>query len=121
MSTSCRIGIENNDGTVTSIYCHHDGYPSYVGQVLKEHYSNEEKLRELISYGDTSAIESTLTDSKSKSYAMHGEDLSIMESDLTKFISTIGEYGYLFRNGKWFIDYGEGLVELTDEIIKNNY
>lgn len=120
MSTHCRIGIENKDGTVTSVYCHHDGYPSYAGKVLKENYANEEKLRELISYGDTSSIESSLAESKSESYAMHGEDLSIMESDLEKFLGNRNEYGYLFRNGIWFVDYGKGLVELTDEIIKNN-
>lgn len=120
MSTRCRIGIENADGSVTSIYCHHDGYPSYTGKVLKEHYANEEKLRELISYGDTSGIESSLIESKSLSYVMNGEDLSIMESDLNEFLKNKEEYGYLFRNGVWFVDHREGLVELTNEIIEND-
>ena len=120
MSTRCRIGIENKDGSVTSIYCHHDGYPSYTGKTLKENYSDETKLRELISYGDTSGIESSLIESKPLSYAMRGEDLSIMESNLDKFLANRQEYGYLLRNGKWFVDYGKGLEELTDEIIENN-
>ena len=120
MSTRCRIGIENKDGTITSIYCHYDGYPSYTGKILKENYSDEKILRELISYGDTSVIEPTLKLSKSTSYAEYGEDASIMESDLKKFIENKQEYGYLFRNGKWFVDYGKGLEELTDEIIENS-
>jgi len=56
MSTRCRIGIQNNDGTITSIYCHHDGYPSGVGEVLLNNYKTEEKIRELLKLGDLSSI-----------------------------------------------------------------
>jgi len=35
MATRSRIAIENQDGTVTSIYCHFDGYLSGVGKLLK--------------------------------------------------------------------------------------
>ena len=48
MSTRCRIGIENKDGTITSIYCHHDGYLEGVGEILVNHYKNEEKIRKLM-------------------------------------------------------------------------
>lgn len=120
MSTHCRIGIENDDGSVTSIYCHHDGYPSHTGKILKENYSDEKTLRELISYGDTSGIEPTLILSLKESYATHGEDLSIMQSDLAMFIRNIEEYGYLFRNGTWYVDRGEGFEELTEDIIEND-
>ena len=34
MSTRSRVGIKNEDGTITSVYVHHDGYPSGVGDVL---------------------------------------------------------------------------------------
>jgi hypothetical protein len=56
MSTRCRIGIQNNDGTITSIYCHHDGYPSGVGDVLINCYTTEEKIRKLLELGDMSSI-----------------------------------------------------------------
>lgn len=56
MSTRSRIGIIEADGTVTSIYCHNDGYPSYNGRVLFQHYKNEEKIRDLISLGNISSL-----------------------------------------------------------------
>lgn len=56
MSTRSSIAILNHDGTVTSIYCHSDGYPSYNGKILLEHYTTEEKVRELLAYGDMSIL-----------------------------------------------------------------
>ena len=57
MSTRCLIGILNKDGTVESIYCHHDGYlTGGVGEMLYMHYNTEEKVRELLKQGDMSAL-----------------------------------------------------------------
>ena len=60
MATRSRIAIENQDGTVTSIYCHFDGYLDGVGKKLFEHYDRE-KTEKLIELGDISVLgESTL-------------------------------------------------------------
>lgn len=56
MSTNARIGIENENGTVTSIYSHFDGYPSHHAPILIEHYAEPAKLRELIEVGDLSVL-----------------------------------------------------------------
>lgn len=56
MSTRSFIGILNKDNTIEYIYCHSDGYLDYVGRMLLMHYSNESKLRELLSNGDMSSI-----------------------------------------------------------------
>jgi len=56
MSTRSRIGIRNQNGSITSIYCHHDGYPDGVGEVLLNNYKTEEKIRQLLSLGDLSSI-----------------------------------------------------------------
>ena len=56
MSTRSRIGMEMPNGEVRSIYCHYDGYPSGVGAMLKEHYTNPEKLESLIALGDISIL-----------------------------------------------------------------
>jgi len=56
MSTRCNIGILENNGTVTYIYCHHGGEPNDVGRLLLKHYNTEEKLRELISLGAISTL-----------------------------------------------------------------
>lgn len=56
MSTRARIGIENDDGTVTSVYTHFDGYPTHHAPILTESYSEPEKLRELLALGDMSIL-----------------------------------------------------------------
>ena len=60
MSTRSNIGILNQDGTVDYIYCHFDGYLDHNGTILNENYNTEEKVRELISLGDMSALAETI-------------------------------------------------------------
>jgi hypothetical protein len=74
MSTRSRIAIENQDGTVTSVYCHFDGYVKGVGKTLFENY-NREKTEQLVALGDLSQLyEST---ESSVAYARdRGEDLN---------------------------------------------
>lgn len=56
MGTRSEIGILNKDGTVTSIYCHWDGYPEYNGAILSKYYTHEKIVRELIKNGDLSSL-----------------------------------------------------------------
>ena len=35
MATRSRIGIELNDGSILSAYHHWDGYPQWLGRILK--------------------------------------------------------------------------------------
>ena len=57
MSTKSRIGIINEGEVVAdTVYCHWDGYPKYVGRILKLYYTSPKKIKELISGGDLSSI-----------------------------------------------------------------
>ncbi len=56
MATRSRIGIENEDGTVSSIYCHWDGYPENNGKILIDHYTDRNKINDLISLGAISSL-----------------------------------------------------------------
>ena len=56
MATRSHIGKRNLDGTVDYIYCHWDGYPSYNGVILKDHYTTMDKVNELIELGDLSSL-----------------------------------------------------------------
>jgi hypothetical protein len=56
MGTRSTIALEYADGTVEQVYCHWDGYLEHNGAILKEHYSNPFKLRELIDLGDLSSL-----------------------------------------------------------------
>ena len=52
MSTNARIGIKLEDGTILSAYHHWDGYPEWLGVILKQEYNTKEKVRELIDGGN---------------------------------------------------------------------
>lgn len=56
MSTNSAIGKMNEDGTVTSIYCHYDGYVRGVGKILKEHYHARSKIDQLLQLGSLSIL-----------------------------------------------------------------
>ena len=77
MSTRSNIGVLNNDGTVTAIYCHWDGYVEHNGQILSEHYQEVEKVKELISGGDLSSLRPKIKPTGEHSFENPQEDVCI--------------------------------------------
>lgn len=120
MATRSRIAIENQDGTVKSIYCHWDGYLSGVGKTLFNHY-DKEKLEKLIELGDISALEDSLE--YTIAYARdRGEDLNFKEfpnvEDLFDYGFESGiEYIYCLTNsGIWLVnELGSSHVAILQE------
>ena len=55
MSTRSSIAIKTADG-IKSIYCHWDGYVDHNGRILKEFYSDDAKLDQLMELGDLSSL-----------------------------------------------------------------
>lgn len=62
MGTRSTIAIQNEDGTVTGIYVHWDGYLSHNGRILNENYTDEDSVRALIGLGDLSSLGETIGD-----------------------------------------------------------
>jgi hypothetical protein len=56
MATRSYIGVRNLDSSVDYIYCHFDGYPEHNGAILTEHYSNINRVNELLNLGDLSVL-----------------------------------------------------------------
>ena len=56
MATRSYIGVRNTDSSVDYIYCHFDGYPEHNGQILTEHYTNINRVNELLQLGDLSVL-----------------------------------------------------------------
>jgi hypothetical protein len=120
MATRSRIAIEDQDGTVRSIYCHWDGYPEYNGVVLKENYQTQEKVEELIALGSISSLKPLVAPPEGATHtfdnpledvtvAYHrdrGEELSIkVHGKVQEFAnSDIEQYGYVFTAaGEWLL------------------
>jgi len=57
MSTSSNIAYYDTETSlIHCVYCHSDGYPSWNGKILLENYNDDDKIKELISFGDMSSL-----------------------------------------------------------------
>jgi hypothetical protein len=56
MATRSTIAVEHQDGTVTQVYCHWDGYLDHNGKLLQKHYNNAELAKKLVSLGSISLL-----------------------------------------------------------------
>ena len=139
MSTRSYIGIstiEDGINYVKYVYCHFDGYTvNGVGQMLFEHYKDEEKVKKLISLGDISFLEKNIEPSSSKhSFNTPEKDVTVFYHrdrgdvgseawktyDFQYYPNRMIEYVYLFENGEWYsIGYDEKHKTPTKILIKD--
>jgi hypothetical protein len=125
MATRSTIAKLNPDGTITSIYCHWDGYPDGVGATLAEHYTDPAKIEALLALGDLSVLDAEIGDSNDFANRIEGVCLfygrdrgetgtyAIPHMDIDGWLGVWKdsgcEYGYLWAEGKWHtFDVGTG-------------
>ena len=60
MSTPSFIGVLCKEGIIKFVYCHSDGYPSYLGKMLLEHYNTPELATALVDLGSLSMVRERL-------------------------------------------------------------
>lgn len=113
MATRSRIGIELSDGSVLSAYHHWDGFPEWLGRILKTHYNSKELASELIDGGDMSVCwtnerwSNDLLDRDRQEYgpnyySYRGEDCPPRhDANVVEYLKDGEEYAYLFRDGEW--------------------
>ena len=86
MATRSTVAIENNDGTVSQVYCHWDGYLEGVGKTLLEHYNTREAVEKLLASGSISSLGEYVSDDE-KSFDKKHDD----EDDYTVYYTYRGE------------------------------
>jgi hypothetical protein len=109
MSTRCLIALQLDDNNVKYIYCHHDGYPKHMLNILNNHYNTNEKIEELFSLGDLSSIDTT-----TQTCCAYHRDMNEDWNTTRPFIVPIKyyyydildsdtdvQYLYLFNNNEW--------------------
>ena len=108
MATRSRIAIENQDGSVTSVYCHWDGHIETNGVILNNNYNTKDKVEALIELGNLSSLDETLE--TTVAYARdRGEDshqaiYSNVEELFEDGFGDIVEYVYCFtKDGIWLV------------------
>ena len=140
MSTNSRIGIENEDGSINSVYCHWDGYLAGVGYTLLMNYSDRISLETLIRMGNVSSLGENLYPQGAHTFkspeegvtVFYGRDRGEIGQDyeispsLVEFVAEVGEggidvmsgeeFGYVLRrDGTWTI-----VDRYADKVIEEN-
>ena len=103
MSTRSRIGLELANDAVLSVYHHYDGYPQWLGVILRQKFNTREKVAELLDGGDISCIDSDTDWNREKVenhvqyYNDRGEDTEPrLDLSLEDYLENGEEYAYVF-------------------------
>ena len=125
-----------DDNGVKAIYNHSDGYLEHAGIILNEHYNTEEKVDELLSYGDVSIIRENIgvkldfndymAFAKNKQCKFYMRDRGEKnkhatqlknESELIEFSNNCDvEFIYMFAYGHWYVYDICQFIELEEQL-----
>ena len=86
MATRGTISIENEDGSIETVYSHWDNYLSSNGNLLQKFYNDRESVKKLISGGGISSLGEYVSDTPQ---SFNRDSLS--QHDYTVFYSYRGE------------------------------
>jgi hypothetical protein len=128
MGTRSRIAVMHGD-VVKSVYCHWDGYLSWNGKLLQEHYTSA-KANQLVALGDLSSLKPEIGEAHPFGY--HGTEISAEDYEkqfgdmctfygrdrgetgtewkvshsFAEFLEQVenccGEYYYIMKDGVWY-------------------
>jgi hypothetical protein len=128
MGTRSRIAVMHGD-VVKSVYCHWDGYLSWNGKLLQEHYDST-KANQLVALGDLSSLRAEIGEKHAFSrleVPMDDEAYDKLYGNMTTFYgrdrgetgtewkvahsfaefleqvdNCCGEYYYIMKDGVWY-------------------
>lgn len=110
MATRSRIAVELEGGKVISVYCHHDGYISGVGEQLMKKFPNgtdSSEVEEYIKEGDRSSVDLSYKEWRNEKCPPQRR-----ASVPLFFGGDIEEYGYLYTaEGEWLVKKAGSQVE----------
>ena len=119
MGTRSTISMANDDGTVTSIYCHWDGYISHHGPILLKHYSTKAKVKSLMKLHSLSILgefigkrhdfDQRFPTTKPRPCTSHVRDRGDLAHAYFGLLKDVDfqEFNYLFRGSKWQVMYSD--------------
>ena len=121
MATRSTIAIQHPNGTISKIYCHWDGYPTYNGRILAVYFTEYLKAKELLSHGSLSVLRPNINptvaghtfDTPQQGVCVYyGRDRGETETMAQSFLSLdqyiqesdFEEYNYILVNGVWYVN-----------------
>jgi len=130
VSTNSSITVKQGK-IYKNIYCHWDGYPSYNGKMLLQHYNSQEGADSLVDNGNISTLKESVACPEGHSFetpadkhtVFYGRDrgeenqeAKVFDNFKEAIISNSQEYDYYWDGEKWWVDN----KILTQEIINND-
>lgn len=119
MATRSTISVVREDGSVSQVYCHWDGYLEHNGVILQKHYKDFESVKELIDNGDLSSLGTRVNPRSIHTFDSPEESVCVFYHrdrnedgtearhfvDMNDFYKNFQneEYNYLFRDGTWYV------------------
>lgn len=123
MATRGTIAIERDDGTIAQVYSHWDNYLSENGRILFVHYSDPEKIEQLIANGDLSSLRPEVgekhnfdarfdnSDPRNNWTRFYGRDRDESDCEARTFANfkdycdnaQMEEYNYIYRKNGWYV------------------
>ena len=122
MATRALIGYLDDSKKLTTTYNHYDGYPAYLGKILKEHYSGDEKAKSIASKGYISSIDE---DGTINSKFNNPANTMILDEEAFSAAMQIGDevdgygadYGYVYFNDEWNTIKNNGIRGMAEQIV----
>ena len=123
MATRALIGYLDDSKKLTTTYNHYDGYPDYLGKILKEHYSGDEKAKYVASVGYITSIDE---DGKINSKFNETANTMILDEEAFSAAMQIGgevngygaDFGYVYFNDEWNIIKNDGIESMAKQIVE---
>ena len=115
MSTNSTIAVKTERGPYKAIYCHNDGYPSYMYPMLSDYYGTQERADALVNFGDASFIDKRLCPSQGSDHRFgnpeadvcvfyhrdRGEEFNVSFYPTKEDVLKSQYYSYIFEDGVW--------------------
>jgi len=137
MATRSTIAVEHQDGSVTQVYCHWDGYLEHNGKLLQKHYNNAELAKKLVSLGSISFLNERIEPVGQHSFEKPEEGTTIFyardrneELRVNSFQSIDElvrkgqqeEYNYLYSvaTGTWYVSTDNEPFEPLEKALEEN-
>jgi hypothetical protein len=119
MATTSTIAVEHQNGKISQVYCHWDGYIENNGRILLDHYNSLSSAEELVSFGDISKLDQNCIPTGKHSFnepepgctIYYGRDRGESDTEPRTFDNRamfnmskqVKEYDYLFADGSWLL------------------
>jgi hypothetical protein len=127
MATRSLIGVVKEDNTVEVIYCHWDGYPTYVGAQLALNYYDKDTIQLLMDLGDRSSLGGMPTTDTTYAVTQNQEIKPRIFANMLEFLTSDkmgAEFAYI-HDGEWevfTVGYDESITSLgVIESLKVNF